>query len=188
MPYIGDDEILGDDDDEMAADEILAAELGDDLDEILGDDDDYLGARRRRPGLARLRKLALARAAGGAMVSRRRKRDAQEQVMPFPVTPVLAGAAATILAFPQRTFRTERFAVTSTIAEFFNITDLRIGRESMMVAAGAVPAQIFAEVGVGVRLRGYTANLGNTIALDIINTDLLAAHTFLAAIIGTTVF
>lgn len=176
--YIGDDEILGDD--EMEGDEIL----GDDLESILGAE---LGADRGNRN-ALVRRLALARAAGGTMLKQRKKRDAQEQVMPFPVTVVAASGSATILAFPQRTFRTERFAVTSTIAEFFLITDLRIGRESMMVAAGAVPAQIFAEVGVGVRLRGYTANLGNTIAVDIINSDAANAHTFLAAIIGTTVF
>jgi hypothetical protein len=182
--YLGDDEILGDDDDEMGADEILAAELGDDLDEILGAD----RGRGRRGSLALARRVALARAAGGAVVSQRRKRDAQEQVLPFPATPVLAAANATILAFPQRTFRTERFLVSSTIAEFFDILDLRIGRESMMVANGAAPAQGFSEVGVGVRLRGYTANLGNTVGLDVINIDPALPHTFRAMIIGTAVF
>ena len=43
-------------------------------------------------------------------------------------------------------------------------------------------------VGVGVRLRGYTANLGNTIGIDVTNLDAANAHTFLAAIVGTAVF
>lgn len=178
---------IGDDDDEMAGDEILGDDdmdiLGDDLDEILGAD-----RRSRSRGLALARKVALARAAGGAYVRNRQPNAAQEQVLPFPLTSVAAAGQATILAFPQRKFRTERFAVSSQIAEFFTIGDLRIGRESMMVAVGVVPAQIFAEVGVGVRLRGYTANLGNTIGVDVVNLDAVNAHTFLAAIVGTAVF
>lgn len=178
---------LGDDEDELLGDdEILGAELGDDLDEILGADVILGGkASRARSQLARLQ---AARAAGGVMLSRRQNRDAQEQVLPFPATNVALSSTATILAFPQRKFRTERFVVSSQIAEFFTINDLRIGRESMMVAVGQAPAQGFAEVGVGVRLRGYTANLGNTIGLDVTNIDATAAHVFYAMIVGTAVF
>lgn len=179
---------LGDDDEMLGDDEILGAELGDDLDTILGDDE-ILGADRRaavrRNKLARLQ---AARSAGGVMVARQQRTGAQEQVLPFPATNVAAGSTATILAFPQRMFRTERFVVSSQIAEFFTINDLRIGRESMMVAVGQAPAQGFAEVGVGVRLRGYTANLGNTIGLDVSNIDAANAHVFYAMIVGTAVF
>lgn len=177
---------LGDDDELLGDDEILGAELGDDLDEILGSDV-ILGARASRGG-SRLARLQAARAAGGVLLAQRQNRDAQEQVLPFPATNVLASATATILAFPQRKFRTERFVVSSQIAEFFTINDLRIGRESMMVAVGQAPAQGFAEVGVGVRLRGYTANLGNTIGLDVTNIDAANAHVFYAMIVGTAVF
>lgn len=180
--YLGDDE-----DDLLGDDEILGAELGDDLDEILGGDT-ILGADRRMVARSRLAKLQAARAAGGVVVARRTDRDVQEQVLPFPATNVLASATATILAFPQRRFRTERFVVSSQIAEFFTINDLRIGRESMMVSVGQAPAQGFAEVGVGVRLRGYTANLGNTIGLDVTNVDAANAHVFYAMIVGTAVF
>lgn len=178
--YLGDDE-----DDLLGDDEIVGAELGDDLDEILGADVILGGSASKRR--ARLAKLQAARAAGGVMVARRQPQGAQEQVLPFPATNVLASATATILAFPQRMFRTERFVVSSQIAEFFTINDLRIGRDSMMVAVGQAPAQGFAEVGVGVRLRGYTANLGNTIGLDVTNIDAAAAHIFYAMIVGTTV-
>lgn len=176
---------LGDDDDMIGDDEILGVDLGDDLDEILGDDT-LIGASAR--GGSKLARLQAARRAGGVMLNRRPPNQQQEQVMPFPATAVLASATATILAFPQRKFRTERLAVASAIAAFFTIGDLRIGRESMMVSVGAVPAQIFSEVGVGVRLRGYTANLGNTIGLDVTNLDAANPHTFLAAIVGTAVF
>jgi hypothetical protein len=177
---------LGDDDDDMIGDdEILGAELGDDLDQILSGDE-ILGLDRRRT--SSLARLAAARRAGGVLLKRKQDRDAQEQVLPFPATSVSAATTATILAFPQRKFRTERFVVSSQIAEFFTINDLRIGRESMMVSVGQAPAQGFAEVGVGVRLRGYTANLGNTIGLDVTNLDPANAHTFLAMIVGTAVF
>lgn len=177
---------LGDDDDMIGDDQILGVDLGDDLDEILGDDV-ILGAKRSRSGT--LARLQAAREAGGVLLRRKMATEQQEQVLPFPATSVAAGITATILAFPQRKFRTERFAVASSIAAFFTIGDLRIGRESMMVSVGATPAQIFSEVGVGVRLRGYTANLGNTIGLDVTNVDpALATHIFLAAIVGTAVF
>lgn len=177
---------LGDDDDDMIGDDqILGVDLGDDLDEILGDDV-ILGARRR--GGSTLARLQAAKAAGGVLLRRKMATEQQEQFCPFPATAVAASTTATILAFPQRKFRTERLAIASSIAAFFTIGDLRIGRESMAVSVGATPAQIFSEVGVGVRLRGYTANLGNTIGIDVTNLDAVNAHTFLAAIVGTAVF
>ena len=182
--YIGNDELMG-------ADQIVGLDqiVGGDLDQIVGLDilgaDVVLGADARTVALAkRMAQQAMAKHA--ALVKQKQIIGNQEQVLPFPPTLVAAGLAATLTVQPQRTFRTERFAVASAIAAFFDITDLRIGQESMFVQVGQAPSQIFSEVGVGVRLRGYTANLGNLISLGVINTD-VANRTFRGAIIGTAI-
>jgi hypothetical protein len=176
---LGDDDILGADL-LLGDDDIVGADM---LDQILGGDSIVLGGG----GSARAKAMARAVAARQAkLLHQREPRGVQTQALPFARTLVTAGTTATILARPQRTFRTERFVVDSTIAAFFTIEELTIGRESMFVESGSIPAQVFAEVGVGVRLAGYTANLGNEITIKVSNID-AADHTFGAAIIGSAV-
>ena len=169
------DEIIGDDEDEM----------GDDLDDALGDDAilgavlggglDILGADMiLGGGRAGSRKKALARAIAakhGRVVKRREPQGAQEQVLGFERATVTALTEATVRAFPQRKFRTERLTIAASIANFFDVLDLRVGRDSLFVDVGPVPAEMFSQVGVGTALRGYTANLGNTITLQVENID-----------------
>jgi len=198
MQFIGDDP--------MGADEILG------LDEILGEDlmgadlfgldafagDEILGAARRRPAAHQMRraqamgnaqKIALARAAGGAAVGQKHGQGAYEQVLPFPATTVLSLASTDIELRPQRLFRVERLTVGSSIARYFVITNISVGQDPQFVATGQVPAEVFSEVGVGVRLKGATANLGNTVVVSVTNIDTTAAsQVFRAAIIGTCVY
>lgn len=113
----------------------------------------------------------------------------QTQVLPFPKgeggsTTVLAGALATVSARPQRPFQTQRFAWPSTTSGFFDIILFTVGQENMMVQAGAVSAEIFAQTGVGVGLSGYIAYPGIEITLQVQNTDSLA-HPIQAAIVGS---
>ncbi len=198
MQYIGDDpfgadEILG-------LDEILGAELmGADLfglDTFAGDE---MGAdphsssramtRRGGGGMSRAQKIALARAAGGAAVANKKGQGTYEQVLPFPATTVLSLASTDIELRPQRLFRVERLTVGSSIARYFVITNVSVGQDPQFVATGEVPAEVFSEVGVGVRLKGATANLGNTVVVSIKNIDTTAAsQVFRAAIIGTCVY
>jgi hypothetical protein len=104
----------------------------------------------------------------------------------FERATVTALTEATVRAFPQRMFRTERFAIAASVANFFDVLDLRIGRDSMFVDVGPVPAETFSQVGVGVTLRGYTANLGNTITLQVENID-AGDQMIRASIIGTAI-
>lgn len=206
--YIGEDEILGedeemfageydDDDDYMGEDEILGEDEEDVLEEIFGELDDYeMGARRRprrrrrrrkasrRKSLARM--AALARMAGGAVSRKKVRRNVFEQPLPIPPTSFTTGQQQDIELRPQRLFRSERLVVSSVIAPFFNVLDVKIGQETQFVASGALPAQIFSEVGVGVRLKGDTANLGNTIVVSLQNID-TETRTFSGAIIGTVI-
>lgn len=196
--YIGDDtlalgldEILGADDDDAA----LAEIFGDDSRYMGDDDDDELGAlkalvRRKRSKLpARVRQArlaALARAAGGAVTKSKRRVDVREQPLPIPPTSFTAGQQQDIELRPQRLFRSERLVVSSVIAPYFRVLDVKIGQETQFVASGALPATIFSEVAVGVRLKGDTANLGNTIVVSLQNID-TNTRTFSGAIIGTVV-
>lgn len=82
---------------------------------------------------------------------------------------VAAGATATILVQPQLPFRSERLIVPSTIGAAFDILDFRIGKNSQFVAAGAISAVSFSEVGVGVRLMGDTAQVSQQIVLQVQN-------------------
>lgn len=154
------DEIVGDDDldDALGDDAILGAVLGADM--ILG------GPSGGKAALAR----AIA-AKHGRVLTKRAPQGAQEQVLGFERATVVALTEATVRAFPQRKFRTERLTIAASIANFFDVLDLRVGRDSLFVDVGPVPAEMFSQVGVGTALRGYTANLGNTITLQVENID-----------------
>jgi len=181
MNYLGNDDLLLTGDEELNGDEILGG------DQILGADlDAYLGVDNMRSKMALARRVALARSLGGNVVRTQQGGGMQEQVLPIPRTSVLTLQTVTIQAFPQRLFRTERFVVASQIAAFFDLNDLSIGQDRMFVSTGAVPCSVFSEVGVGVRLRGFTANLGNTISVTVTNNTGVT-QVFQASIIGTTV-
>lgn len=183
--YIGEDEILGDD--IFSGDEILGDDEADLLQEIFGEAAARVsqgGSNRGQRALAQL--TALARLGGGAVSRRKQRRNVFEQPLPIPPTSFTSGQQLDIELRPQRLFRSERLVVSSVIAPFFNILDVKIGQETQFVASGALPAQIFSEVGVGVRLKGDTANLGNTIVVSIQNID-TETRTFAGAIIGTVI-
>jgi len=113
----------------------------------------------------------------------------QTQILPFPKGEggsgtVLAGALATVSARPQRPFQTQRFVWPSTSSGFFDVILFTVGQENMMVQAGSVSAEIFAQTGVGVGLSGYVAYPGIEITLQVQNTDTLA-HPIQAAIVGS---
>lgn len=191
--YIGEDEILGDDIFSGGLEEILGSDEQSDemalLQEIFGElsaraqTNNGRGSRGQR-ALAGL--TALARLGGGAVSRQRQRRNVFEQPLPIPPTSFTSGQQQDIELRPQRLFRSERLVVSSVIAPFFNILDVKIGQETQFVASGALPAQIFSEVGVGVRLKGDTANLGNTIVVSIQNID-TETRTFAGAIIGTVI-
>jgi hypothetical protein len=187
---LGYDELEGDDD-------------YDDDDELEGDDDDlWLGgaAPKKTPKKAAkkvksaqlqrqvqsLRKHQLLMQKSMAQL----QPSEQTQVLPFPrgeggAVTVGAGVLATVAARPQRPFQTQRFAWPSTSSAFFNINQLTIGQENMFVQAGVVPAEIFAQTGVGVGLSGYIAWPGIDVTLQCTNTDTVA-HPIQASIVGAT--
>lgn len=102
--------------------------------------------------------------------------------------PIPVGASSQAVALPQVRFRPERVVIPSTIAPSVTLDSITVGKDTQQVAAGAIPAEVFTEVGVGVRLNMKTAIVGMQIVLSFTNIDALARDIlFRAAIIGTAV-
>lgn len=157
--------------------------------------------RRRRPSLSRLRgmkrRALLSRAAAVAKAVKtveqgtllRSKRPTKSREFPIgfdSVTDVLAGATATITTRPQIIFRPERIIVPAAVAVFFQIVDVKVGKDSQLVAAGNIPAATFAETAFGVRLKMDTVQISQDLILIVTNID-VANHRFQASMIGEAV-
>ena len=102
------------------------------------------------------------------------------------VATIAAGASATLTQRPQIIFRPERIVVPAAVAAFFQINDVRVGKNSQLVSAGAIPAATFAETAFGVRLKMDTVQISQDLILQVTNID-VAARRFLAAMIGESV-
>ena len=99
---------------------------------------------------------------------------------------VAAGATVTVTGSPQTLFRPERLIVPSSIAPFFEISDIVIGNVTQSAAAGRVSATTYSEVAVGVGLLFDTAQPGVDIQILVTNTG-AEALTFRCVMIGAAV-
>jgi hypothetical protein len=97
---------------------------------------------------------------------------------------IAAGATADIEIRPQLHFRPERLVVAGGIAGSFSIVDIRVGTDSMMPSATAVPAEIFVPGAEDVDLTLRTCNPGQSIVVTVRNTSGAAAR-FRAGFLGT---
>ena len=165
----GDDVLLGEDD--------LAVSGGAELigEDEMGDDGIYIGGPRRR---SRGRRVKAARI----------QPVDQQQPVNFPhgpngATTVTASSTAILTARPQRVVQVGRFVVPSAIAVFFAIGDLVVGRDSMFGNAEFASAEIFAQNGFGVALKGFIARPGIDITLTVQNIDSVN-HPFYGSLIG----
>jgi len=117
----------------------------------------------------------------------------QDRRREFPVGlvapgPTVFGSSAQAVAFPQVTFRPERLVIPSQIAPFFSIDAIIVGKDNQSVSFDPLPATMFSEVGVGVRLSLKTAVVGMQIIVRFTNVDpLQQTRTFSGGIIGTAV-
>lgn len=167
--------------------EIIGA---DDVETLLGDDGYEIGARRRapvrRPNQATQLAMALRQANQGVLVKQMSPSKNRQQVLGFDSgSTVAAGAAYTATAQPQVVFRPERLVLSSTSATNFLVLDLRVGKNSQFVSAGAIPGELFAHTAVGVRLKCDTAQVSNIITLQVQNVS-GGALRFNAGLIGQT--
>jgi len=110
--------------------------------------------------------------------------DIREFPLGFGPVPFPPGTEASVISRPQVVFRGERLVIPSTVAPFFSVIDIKVGNRSQLVNSVALPAQMFIETAVGIRLSMDTAAVAQDVAL-IVSNDTLMTTTFQAAIIGT---
>lgn len=180
----------------------VGEDVGSELAEILGQEvlglDEILGAgplsavTRVQGNVASLaRRVAAARAAGGVVLQPRAPNVAKNQPLPFlntPVTVTAASPTANLTAQPQRDFRPSRLIIPSFQAQSFVVNSLNIGADPQFVAPGAIGGQFFSEVGVGLELKGTTANLGTLVALNVTNISGVDVPNFAPALLGDSVY
>lgn len=113
---------------------------------------------------------ALAERNASALVSRAPTKS-REYPLGFPETSILAGDTANVVTFPQIPFRGERLVIPSDIAGLFVIDDIKVGKNSQLVAQNPLPARAFTEVAVGVGLHLDTAQVSQQITLSVRNVS-----------------
>jgi hypothetical protein len=121
----------------------------------------------------------------GPRVVSRKPTDLREFPVGFIAAQVPTGAQESIEVKPQVLFRGERLAVANSIAPFFTINDIKVGKDSQLAASGNLPAEAFSNLSVGVRMELDTAEPGIVITLTVTNNDTAAAHDFRAVLYGT---
>jgi hypothetical protein len=124
---------------------------------------------------------------GAPAVVERPLRDMREFPLGFFQSGISAiMGAIDVISRPQIVFRGERLVVPSSIASDFALIDIKVGNRSQLANSTALPAQVFQENAVGVRLALDTAVVAQDIALIVENVSVSgSAETFIAALIGT---
>jgi hypothetical protein len=123
---------------------------------------------------------------GGA---RRRPRPSNGplKIRDFPVgfvqAAIPAGQLAEIEVKPQVRFQGHRLAVAASQARYFNIVDIKVGKDSQLAATGEMPAEAFSSLAVGTQMELDCAPPGIVITLIVHNTD-TATQDFGAVLYG----
>lgn len=132
--------------------------------------------------------LALKAASGKRIVRTRGPTKSREYPLGFDsgAVLILAGANATITQNPQVPFKGRRITVAASTAASFVITDIRVGKNSQLVATGNIPAETFSQTAQGVQMSLDTCQVSMQLQILITNISLAPAR-FLATIIGDAV-
>ena len=101
----------------------------------------------------------------------------------FAMENIAPGDEEDIEVKPQVYFRGERLALPPSIARYFDILDIKVGKDSQLAATGSMPGESFSAHAVGVRMELDTAKPGIVITLRVRNID-TAAHDFKAVLYG----
>ena len=124
---------------------------------------------------------------GGQRRARQRPAPGPLKLREFPVgfiqAAVPAGANAEIEVKPQVRFQGHRLAVAASQARYFNIVDIKVGKDSQLAATGEMPAEAFSSLAVGTQMELDCAPPGIVITLIVHNTD-VAAQDFGAVLYG----
>ena len=101
----------------------------------------------------------------------------------FELPNIAAGDEEDIEVKPQVLFRGERLAIAQSIARYFDVLDIKVGKDSQLAATGPLTGEAFETRAVGVRMELDTAQPGIVITLRVKNID-TAAHDFRAVLYG----
>jgi hypothetical protein len=114
-------------------------------------------------------------------------KEEPQNVRQFPIGFELANIAPgdeeDIEVKPQVLFRGERLAIAQSIARYFDVLDIKVGKDSQLAATGALTGEAFETRAVGVRMELDTAQPGIVITIRVRNTD-TAPHDFKAVLYG----
>jgi len=112
-----------------------------------------------------------------AAAPRRRRLVSEEPTheRQFPIGFILEniapGVEEDIEVKPQVYFRGERLAIPPSLARYFDIMDIKVGKDSQLAATGAMPGESFSSLAVGVRMELDTAQPGIVLTLRVKNID-----------------
>lgn len=101
----------------------------------------------------------------------------------FQFDQVQPGDEEDIEVKPQVLFRGERLAIAQSTARYFDVLDIKVGKDSQLAATGSLTGEAFETRAVGVRMELDTAAPGIVITLRVKNID-TAAHDFKAVLYG----
>ena len=120
------------------------------------------------------------------IVVRRPNRGRRLPMGLFSLGLIAAGSPSQVTAEPQTAFRLERFSVPDELAIFFDIVDIKVGKDSIFDTDGRVPATCFDQAATGILLGVDTNQAGTTLSVDVLNKS-LAPSIFQALALGIAV-
>lgn len=117
--------------------------------------------------------------------------DALDQIMPFTSAVLtLAAPTSTLTGQPQRAFMMRRLVISlgrtgaSALASLVTVTALTVGADPQFVSTGSIPADMFSNNAVGVRIKPNAARPGITIFLGVAAAGLAGADTVAVSAAG----
>lgn len=172
----------------LSGDDILGALMSGDMDGDVEGDAILAGLFRRKKARGNIRKLLRAKKAQeGKLLKELKPNKWRRQPLGFVALAIPAAGTTTVTATPQNVFKGQRLTVPAVFAVNFVINSLFVGVQNQFVGAGAIPAITFAENAVGEDMNMDTAQIGNTITMNVTNLDGAAAHDFRATLLGDAV-
>ena len=110
--------------------------------------------------------------------------------LPLPIdtgaVAIVAGAAAVISLLPVQPFRATQLRLDPVAAPNFQITDIKVGRKSQLLGAGAIPATAFSALNPDCRVSFDTAQTSEPLVITVINVSGAAAR-LTGVLLGETI-